>query len=129
MTKSRSVAIVDTRVLDTFQGAEMIRELEDKAISFIFVSENPDTHPDSKSNPDSALDDHPNSALIRKNSKTQTSKEFWKAVFEYVTNQTHTDLVAVVGHYNHWQIFNEANKHAVPFQFTYDETISRMVWL
>ena len=125
MTKSRSVAIVDTRVLDAVQGAEMLKELEDKNISFIFVSENNPYQPSI----DDALSDHPNSALIKKNSRTQTSKEFWQAVFEYVTKQTTTELVSVIGHWNHWQSINEGNKHRVPFMFVYNPDVPRMVWL
>lgn len=121
---SKAIAVIDTRALDVLSGAELVRNLESRNIDLVFVSE------DVKDRAlDEALAEHPNSALISKTSAVTTSGEFWSSVFDVLDNGRN-QIVAVVGTYEFWTVFNYADKHRVPFRAVVDKTSSRRAtWL
>lgn len=114
------VAIIDVRILDTFEGAEFVRHLEgNPKVSLVFAVENPS---------DKTADTLETHGAVISNAGKLNARDFWRGVFEFVDNN-HNQVVAIGAHYRYWQLVNEANNNAVPFQFVYNVDNQRMVWL
>lgn len=122
MKNKRSVAIIDVRILDTFEGASFVRDLEPK-MNLIFAVEDPRSETRETME---ALES--TNATVVSNTGKLSGQDFFSAVFEFVDNG-HNEIVAVGAHYQHWQLVNQANKNSVPFQFIYNPANKRMVWL
>ena len=122
MKNKRSVAIIDVRILDTFEGAEFVRDLEPK-MNLIFAVEDPRAE-----TPETMQALESTNATVVSNTGSLNSQDFVSAVFEFVDNG-HNEIVAVGAHYQHWQLVNQANKNSVPFGFVYNPSNKRMVWL
>lgn len=131
MSTKKSIVVVDVRILDTFEGAKFVKDLEDTGnVSFLFVLEKPAKTSGKNSNSETHQDGDEllaNGAVIR-NTGNLNSADFWESVFEFVDNGL-TEIVAVAAHYNHWQLINQADKHRVPFKYVYNVDNKRMVWL
>lgn len=120
MKNKRSVAVIDVKILDTFEGAQFIRDLEQtENINFVYAVFNPNDKCAE------TLDTH--GAVVR-NTGNLNSRDFWEAVFEFVDNGLN-EIVAVGAHYNQWGLLNQAAKHRVPFKFVYNVDNKRMQWL
>ena len=132
-TNPNATIIVDVRILDSFAGAKFIRELEDTSdISFVYAVQDPNDRTaqalaDTNLERRGRSEKTPAISVITNTGKLNP-QEFWEAVFDFVDNGRN-NVSAVAGHYNHWQLLNEANKHRVPFKFVYNVDNQRMVYL
>lgn len=113
-----ATAIIDVRILDTFEGAKHVKQLEDSGLELVFAVENPN---------DKTADELRGHGIVITNVGKLPSRQFWENVFEFVT--ANNTVIGTAGHWDHWGLQLVSEQEKVPYQFVYNKDSGRMNYL
>lgn len=113
-----ATTIIDVRILDTFEGARHVKQLEDSGLELVFAVENPD---------DKTADELRGHGIVIQSSRKQSSRDFWNSVFDFVT--VNNTVVGVASHWDHWALQLVSEERNIPYRFVFNKDSSRMNYL
>lgn len=113
-----ATAIIDVRILDTFEGAAHVKQLEDGGLDLVFAVEGRD---------DPTADELRGHGIVVQNAGGLKSREFWESVFEFVG--ANNKIIGTAGHYDHWGLQSVSELNKVPFRFVYNPAGPSMTYL